>query len=244
MSLAKKDEGRIGLLSDLHILLAFCIGVILVLLGFVVEVWLPPIAKAAANGWHMLLSEPPTAPAAPQQHAVQAHGLRLIDLLVLLCKERGVAFMVAAIIGWALEKQAKERDNERGMKLRADETLPVIISVRCVKELSDNEVWGSFYPTVEGITLCLSVLNSMRFGVRPLGSGEHEHLAEANRWVVVILTLPVRLFSGTLTARYRQIAKDREKGRIATAELINVTRMTLIFPSAVGSRTRRSAHVF
>ena len=48
--------------------------------------------------------------------------------------------------------------------------LPVLISVTCVKERSDNEVWGSFYPTVDGVTLSFSVLEGMRFGVRPLSS--------------------------------------------------------------------------
>lgn len=54
---------------------------------------------------------------------------------------------------------------------------------------------------------------------------------EITRWIVAILTLLVTLLSGTLASRYRRIAQDREKGRIATAELINVTRTALMFDS-------------
>ena len=310
--MTEKEEGQTGLLSDRHIVMAFCIGVVFVLVGFALEVWLPSLVEVIANGWRMMLGSPAPTPGSTGSHG-GGHGLGAIGILVLLCKELGVAFMVAAIIGFVLEKQAKERDNERAMKLRADVandavfalyglrhrrefvkavvetnleqrivredmeldyrlrtltedeattilphraddalqrfvmlemtstyvfrnvssadqpvkiryavplrqgagaravtrahfvrigdqtlddaeiaaaiepglddleygwsrilppdgTLPVIISVRCVKELSDNEVWGSFYPTVNGVTLSLTVLDGMRFGVRPLSS--------------------------------------------------------------------------
>lgn len=306
--MSSKGEKKFGLLSDRHILIAFGIGVLLMLFGFAVEVWLPMLLEAIVRGWHSLMGTEAAA-----AHEVGGHGLGFVGLLTLLLKELGVAFLVAAIIGVMLEKQAKERDNERAMKLRADvandavfalyglrhrrefvkavvetnleqkivregmkldyrlraltedeattilphrpedalqrfvilemtssysfrnvsstdqdvrvryvvplrhgvgtrhvtgahfvrigdetlnsgqisdavqpgdddleyawtrtlgpdQTLPVIISVRCVKELSDNEVWGSFYPTVDGVTLSLTVLDDMRFGVRPLSS--------------------------------------------------------------------------
>lgn len=52
---------------------------------------------------------------------------------------------------------------------------------------------------------------------------------EITRWIVAILTLLVTLLSGTLASRYRRIAQDREKGRIATAGLINGARIALMF---------------
>ena len=54
------------------------------------------------------------------------------------------------------------------------------------------------------------------------------HLDDGVKWAVAILTLLVTLFSTTLTSRYRRRAVDREKGRLATALLLERTRTTLI----------------
>jgi hypothetical protein len=52
---------------------------------------------------------------------------------------------------------------------------------------------------------------------------------DITRYIVAVLTLLVTLFSGTLVSRYRRVAVDRERGRVATAELLNLTRVTLMF---------------
>jgi hypothetical protein len=68
----------------------------------------------------------------------------------------------------ASSASADELRYEWVRRIAAGQTLPVFIVARCVKELSDNEVWGSFFPTMEGANLSLTVLSGMRFGVRPV----------------------------------------------------------------------------
>jgi hypothetical protein len=67
---------------------------------------------------------------------------------------------------------ADELQYEWRRSLERDKSQRVIISARCVKERSDNEVWGSFFPTMGDMSLTLSVLTGMRFGVRGLTNGE------------------------------------------------------------------------
>lgn len=68
--------------------------------------------------------------------------------------------------------QKGEHEHEKSYvwprRIAGNGTLPVSITVYALKERSDNEVWGSFFPTVGGATLRLTVLPGMRFGVRPL----------------------------------------------------------------------------
>jgi hypothetical protein len=70
---------------------------------------------------------------------------------------------------------AETIDPQRGMKrycwprtIPGGGTLPVTISCLTIKEASDSEVWGSYFPTVDGASFSLQVLPEMRFGVRPL----------------------------------------------------------------------------
>lgn len=50
--------------------------------------------------------------------------------------------------------------------------VSIVSNISCLKELSDNEVWGSFFPTMGDVTLTLKVLPGMNFGVRPLSNGD------------------------------------------------------------------------
>jgi len=307
MSVIASKGANEGLLSNLHIKRAAMYGMLLVVAGFAVEAWFPGIVDFI-NSFRVGYVKP------GENHG-GGHSLTLLNLAVLLLKELGVAFLVASIIGWAIEKQAKERDNQRAMQLREDVandavfalyglrhrrdfikavvetnleakivredmkvayslrtlsreeadvvspkkpadalerfvvlemtstytfrnvaasgelaiiryaialrqgagarqltkahyvciddkqlndkeieagisapensddltyqwqrpldpngTVRVIISARCVKERSDNEVWGSFFPTMGNMDLSLTVLPGMRFGVRELSS--------------------------------------------------------------------------
>jgi hypothetical protein len=291
-----------------HVKRAFWTGIAILLAGFIVEASAPTVI-AFVNSFRTVPVAPASGPA--------DHGLGLLGVIVLLAKELGVAFIVAGIIAWSIEEQARERDNQRAMQLRQDvandavfalyglrhkkdfikavvetnlearivrenlslryvvrtlsaneaaeikpsdpddalqrfvvlemtssyrfrnvsaaseelsiryaialrhgpgprritrasyvsldgkpltddqiasaltsgmhddelryawprripagKTLDVLIVARCVKERSDNEVWGSFFPTMEGAQLSLSVLEGMRFGVRPVTSAE------------------------------------------------------------------------
>ena len=56
-------------------------------------------------------------------------------------------------------------------RLRAGEALHVIANVETLKERSDNEVWGSYYPTMAGLEIEFSPLPGMNFGVRENTNG-------------------------------------------------------------------------
>ncbi|KQT31889.1 hypothetical protein ASG29_08365 [Sphingomonas sp. Leaf412] len=73
--------------------------------------------------------------------------------------------IVAAL---TLDEHEHEKSYVWPRKIPGNGTLAVRITVFALKERSDNEVWGSFFPTVAGATLRLTVLPGMRFGVRPL----------------------------------------------------------------------------
>ena len=51
-------------------------------------------------------------------------------------------------------------------------TLQVVANVACLKERSDNEVWGSFFPTMGEVSLTLEVLDGMNFGLRPISNAD------------------------------------------------------------------------
>lgn len=56
-------------------------------------------------------------------------------------------------------------------RIKSGETCSVIANVVTIKERSDNEVWGSFFPTMGDVTLSLQALPGMRYDVRKLSNG-------------------------------------------------------------------------
>lgn len=68
--------------------------------------------------------------------------------------------------------------------------ISVVANVACVKERSDNEVWGSFFPTMGGAQLSLEVLDGMHWGLRELTNGtksiKADVIPKANKttWII------------------------------------------------------------
>jgi hypothetical protein len=79
-----------------------------------------------------------------------------------------------------------ELDNEKNYiwpnKISAGKTLPVRVTVTAVKERSDNEVWGSFFPTVGGLSARFQVLPGMVFGLRPLLASPLRKTHDQDNW--------------------------------------------------------------
>lgn len=57
-------------------------------------------------------------------------------------------------------------------RIEPGESLSVVANVACLKERSDNEVWGSFFPTMGEVNLSLEVPEAMNFGLRPISNAD------------------------------------------------------------------------
>lgn len=82
----------------------------------------------------------------------------------------GVALDNEAIKAGLCDEEGNEKQYAWPQEIGPNGTLSVVAEAISIKEMSDNEVWGSYYPTTDGLSLRYRVLAGMRFGVRSLAA--------------------------------------------------------------------------
>lgn len=108
-----------------------------------------------------------------------------VDVLYSLPVRNGEGARALTRVEWAkigdtvlsrdtIDKSLEAPDEENDKTFRWSETIPgngqLYVSIRAtaLKERSDNEVSGFFYPSIDGARLRFTALPGMRFGLRPL----------------------------------------------------------------------------
>lgn len=96
-------------------------------------------------------------------------------------------------------------------EIKAGSTFDIHIEAISIKELSDNEVWGSYFPTVEYTEMEVHVPPGMRYGLRSLGATRMQNTylsAEAGTgaWRINGPTLP----NDSLVFWWRSLEDDGE----------------------------------
>jgi hypothetical protein len=149
------DEGKnLGatpsrvVVSGRQIAWVFLAGTGFILLGFSLEEFGPPLGDWIDSFRAVVHRQEQT----PAVHSSDApHSLTFFKVVVLLLKEVGVAFMVAAIIGWAIEKHAREREGQLHDEMRrnlVDDAIFAIYGFRHHREFINAVVETNLHTAV------------------------------------------------------------------------------------------------